>query len=101
MAVFMLTAWYPFNKVTEINTRAMKYTKFPDYIIKWRIFSTADGKDGIKTYNLIYVADDKVAEAEIFIVKLQQEFVDIEGYVYKIEPLMSIRDYQKLLALKL
>jgi len=101
MVVFMLTSWYPFNKNDEVASRAMKYTKFPDYIVKWRVFSTADGKEGIKNYNLIYVADDKVAEAEIYIVKLQQEFTSIDGYVYKIEPLMSIRDYQKLLALKL
>ena len=97
----MLTAWYPFNKVDEVNRRGMKYTKFPDYITRWRVFSTADGKDGVKAYSLIYVADDKVAEAEIYIVKLQQQFVDIEGYVYKVEPLLSIRDYQKLMALKL
>ena len=73
----------------------------PDYIIKWRSFSTADGKNGVKSYNLVYVADDNVAEAEIYIVKLQQEFVNIEGYAYKIEPLMSMRDYQKFMALKL
>ncbi len=101
MVVFMLTAWYPFNKINDVASRAMNYTKLPDYIVKWRAFSTADGKEGVKAYNLIYVADDKVAEAEIYIVKLQQEFVDIEGYVYKIEPLMSMRDYQKFMALKL
>ena len=97
----MLTAWYPFNKVNEVSTRAMKYAKFPDYITRWQVFSTADGKDGIKAYNLIFVADNKVAEAELYLVKLQQEFVNIEGYVYKVEPLLSMRDYQKLMALKL
>jgi hypothetical protein len=101
MVVFMLTTWYPFNKVNEVGTRAVKYAKFPDFITRWQVFSTADGKDGVKAYNLIFVADDKVAEAELYIVKLMQEFVNIEGYVYKIEPLMSMRDYQKLMALKL
>lgn len=97
----MVTTWTPFNKGEEVNKIAMKFTKFPEYIIKWRVFSAADGRRGIKTYNLIYIEDSKIAEAEIYIVKLQQEFTHIDGYVYKIEPLLSIRDYQKVMALKL
>ncbi|UCD00723.1 MAG: hypothetical protein JSV23_07470 [Promethearchaeota archaeon] len=79
----------------------MRYTKFPEYIIKWRVFSTADGKKGVKSYNLVYVEDANIAEAEIYMVKLQQEFTQIDGYVYKVESLLSMSDYQKVLALKL
>lgn len=97
----MITVQHPFNKIEEVTKIAMRYTKFPEYIIKWRVFSTADGKKGVKSYNLVYVEDANIAEAEIYMVKLQQEFTQIDGYVYKVESLLSMSDYQKVLALKL
>jgi hypothetical protein len=98
----MLTVWHPFNKAQEVTNIGSKYTTLPEFIIKWRIFSTADGKNGIKTYHLIYVPDDKVAELAAYISRLQQEFTDaIDGYVYKVETLLSMSDVQKIQAVKL
>ncbi len=102
MVVYMLTVWYPFNKIQEVNNIASKYTTFPDFITKWRVFGTAAGKKGIKSYNLLYVQDDKIAEAIAYIARLQQEFTDtIDEYVYKVEVLLSVRDMQKIQAVKL
>jgi len=98
----MLTVWYPFNKAQEVMNVASKYTTFPESIIKWRVFGTAAGNKGAKSYNLIYVQDDKIAEATAYIARLQQEFTDtIDGYVYKVEMLLSMSDIQKVQAVKL
>ena len=98
----MLTTWYPFNKAQEVINIASKYTTFPDFITKWRNFGTADGKEGLKGYNLIYIKDDKVAEAIAYISRLQQEFTDkIDGYSFKVETLLSMSDFQKVQAVKL
>ncbi|KKL84206.1 hypothetical protein LCGC14_1967050 [marine sediment metagenome] len=102
MVVYMLTVWYPFNKAQEVTNIVSKYTTFPDFITKWRVFGTAAGKKGVKSYNLIYVQDDKTAEATAYIVRLQQEFTDaVDGYTYKVEILLSMSDMQKAQAVKL
>ena len=102
MVVYMLTVRYPFNKAQEVMSIASKYTTFPDSIIKWRVFGSADGKKGIKSYNIIYVKDDKVGDATAYIARLQQEFTDtIDGYVYKVKPLLSMSDILKVQAVKL
>ncbi len=98
----MLTTWYPFNKGQEVINIASKYTTFPEFITKWRIFGTAAGKKGLKTYNLIYIQDDKIAEAIAYISRLQQEFTDkVDGYSFKVETLLSMSDFQKVQAVKL
>ncbi|KKL76349.1 hypothetical protein LCGC14_2045770 [marine sediment metagenome] len=98
----MLTVWYPFNKAQEVMNVASKYTTFPESITKWRVFGTAAGKKGVKSYNIIYIKDDKIADAIAYIARLQQEFTDtIDGYVYKVEPLLSMSDILKIQAVKL
>ncbi len=102
MVVYMLTVWYPFNKAQEVNNIASKYTTFPEFITKWRIFGTAAGNKGAKAYNLLYVQDDKITDAIAYIARLQQEFTDnVDGYVYKVELLLSMSDLQKVQAVKL
>jgi len=98
----MLTVWHPFNKNQEVINLASKYPTFPDFITKWRVFGTAAGKKGIKNYNLLYIKDDKVAEAIAYISRLQQEFTNkIDGYSFKVETLLSMSDFQKVQAVKL
>ncbi|MFX0081306.1 MAG: hypothetical protein ACFE94_06090 [Candidatus Hodarchaeota archaeon] len=102
MAIFMLTSWFPFNKAIEVGNLVTKYTKLPDYITKWRTFSTADGPEGMKVYNLIYVKDDKIVEAELYVARLMREFTDgINGYTYKVEVVLSGTDTRKSLDVKL
>lgn len=98
----MLTVWHPFNKLMDVANVAAKYPNIPDYITKWRILSTADGKKGVKNYNLLYVKDDKIVDAEIYLARLMQEFTDVvEGYNYKVEVVFSGSDLQKVQSVKL
>lgn len=102
MAIFMLTSWIPFNKAIEAGNLATKFAKLPDYITKWRSFSTADGNEGLKIYNLIYVKDDKIVDAELYIARLMQEFTNgIDRYTYKVEVVLSGSDTRKSLDVKL
>lgn len=101
MAIFMLTIWYPFDKDEEVTKKALQFTKLPPYIKKWQAFGAADGKKGLKSYNIIYAEPGKVDEAMLYIAKVQSSFTKIEGYCWKAEPLMSMRDYQKLQALQI
>jgi hypothetical protein len=102
VAIFMLTSWIPFKKSIETGNLAAKFTKLPDYITKWRTFSTADGNEGLKVYNLIYVKDEKIADAELYIARLMQEFTSkIDGYTYKVEVVLSGSDTRKSLEIKL
>ena len=96
--IYMLTAWYPFSKIREVMKVMNKMPKMPEYIKKWQIFGTADGKKGTKVYNLIMVKDGVTDDAAIFITKLQTQFTDeIDGYVWKIETVMGIKDSMKVL----
>jgi hypothetical protein len=96
----MLTAWYPYPKTKEVVKKTINTPQMPDYIKKWQIFGTPDGNNGMKVYNLIMVEKDKTDEALIFISKLQSEFADINGYVWKIEPCMGVQDALKVLEIE-
>ena len=93
----MLTAWYPFSKTKEVVEKTIGAPQLPDYIKKWQTFGTPDGNNGTKAYNLIMVEKAKADEALIFITKLQNEFTNIDGYVWKIEPCMGVQDALKVL----
>ena len=89
----MLTAWYPFYKAKEVGKKVLSLGKIPDFIKKWQVFGTADGGKGLKAYNLVMVEKGNVDEAAMFIVKMQQSFsADIEGYVWKIETCLGVKD---------
>lgn len=95
--IFMLTAWYPYPKTKEVMEKTISAPQLPDYIKKWQIFGTPDGNNGTKVYNLIMVEKNKADEALIYITKLQNEFTDIDGYVWKIEPCLGVQDGLKVL----
>ena len=91
--IFMLTAWYPNSKAREIGKKVLSLGKMPDFIKKWQVFATAAGDKGIKAYNLVMVEKGNGDEAAMFIVKMQQSFSeDIEGYVWKIETCLGVKD---------
>ncbi|MFW9789069.1 MAG: hypothetical protein ACFFE2_07890 [Candidatus Thorarchaeota archaeon] len=96
----MLTVWYPNPKTKEVTKRTIGAPQLPDYIKKWQVFGTPDGKNGTKVYNLIMVEKNKSDEALIYITKLLNEFTDIDGYVWKIEPCMGVQDALKALEIE-
>lgn len=95
--IYMVIAWYPSDQAKNIIEVTKKAPKLPDYIKKWQIYGTADGRKGYKIYNLIFVKDGVSDEAAIFIAKMQQYFVEnINGYQWKIEPVMGMKDSMKV-----
>ena len=100
--IFMVTNWYPFHKGDEVaNIQQNVPQQLPPYIKKWKLFGTADGRRGLKSYGLVYTDPAKVEEAGIYIAKIMSLFSEVEGYTWKVEPLMGMRDFQKVQALQI
>ena len=100
--IFMVTNWYPFHKDMEVTKILQKVPKqFPPYIKKWQMFGTADGRKGLKGVAIVYTDPEKVDEAGIYISKVMSLFNEVEGYTWKVEPLMGMKDIQKMLSLKI
>ena len=96
--IFMVRTWYPGDKAKDIIGLVQKAPKMPDFIKKWQMFGTADGSKGYKVYNLIYVEEKAADEAAIFIGKMMQHYVEnVEGYNWKIELVMGMKDSMKVL----
>ena len=96
--IYMLTAWYPFKSSKDVMKTIDTIPKMPDFITRWNNFVTADGKEGVKVYNLIMVKENVSDEAAIYISKVQAKFTDnVDGYVWKIEPCMGMKDSLKVL----
>ena len=94
----MVTTWFPSykrNEVEKIFFEAIK-AKQPSYIKKWQLFTTVDGINGTKGYNLIMVEKGKVDEAFFYILQALAPFNEIEGHEIKIEPLLGATDAAKL-----
>jgi hypothetical protein len=92
--------WFPFNKTEKGAQIASKMIKLPPYITKWIRLNAADGKKGAKVYNIIYIDDSKIVEAGFYISKVASMFNEIEGFCWKVEPVMSVRDSLKVAGIK-
>ena len=100
--IFMVTNWYPFHKGDEVFKIQQKVPQqLPPYIKKWQMFGTADGKRGLKAVSIVYTDPEKVDEAGIYIGKIMSLFSEVEGYTWKIEPMMGMKDIQKMNSMKL
>ncbi|NVM03151.1 MAG: hypothetical protein HWN67_12485 [Candidatus Helarchaeota archaeon] len=93
--IFLLTAHYPTNKAVEIGKKSLEAIKIkhPSYIKKWYMLSTLNG---VKGYHLIVVEKGKVDEASVYISKILAPFSEIEGFRWKIEPLLEMTDTGEL-----
>lgn len=100
MGIFMLTIWMPTNQVEEGMKIAATITKLPPYIKKWQQLAASDEK-GAKSYNILYVDDSKIDEAIKWVAKVMSLYWKLEGFTYKIEPVASQRDFQKIMAIKI
>ena len=92
--IFMGTGWIPFSKREEWQKIYNRVTPkaLPPGIKKWQSFGCSDGECGLKNYNLIFTEKEKVDEACIEISKLMMPYYEIEGFGWKLEPLMSMSD---------
>jgi len=100
--IFMVTNWFPSHKSEEVtNIQQSIPQQLPPSIKKWQLFTTADGKRGIKTYGLIFTDPEKVEEAGLYITRVMGLFGGVEGYTWKVETLMGMQDMAKMQALQL
>jgi hypothetical protein len=97
--IFMGTQWIPYNKTEEWSKIFLMVSAnpLPSCIKKWQTFSCNDGEKGIKGYNLIFTEKGKVDEAVTEITKVISPFWEIEGYGWRLEPLMGVSDSMKVL----
>jgi hypothetical protein len=97
--IFMGTQWIPYNQTEAWSKAFLKVTSnpLPSCIKKWQTFTCNDGDKGIKGYNLIYTQEGKGDEAMVEIAKLIIPFWEIEGYGWKLEPLIGMSDSFKVL----
>lgn len=104
MAIYMIITWVPFDKIKEVDEIMISRGETPftiPNIKKWTILSTPDGQKGMKTYNIIYIEENKAEETLIHLMKLLSHFNEIKGYSYKIESVLSGRDMRKLAELEI
>ena len=111
--IFLGTQWIPHNKTEQWSEIFAKVASnpLPSCIKKWQTFSSADGSDGIKGINIInadgsdgikginiiYTEKGKGDEALIEITRTIMPFWEIEGYRWKLEPIIGVSDSMKAL----
>ena len=100
--IFMGTQWIPHNKTEQWSMIFMEARKkpLPSCIKKWQTFSSADGENGIKGINIIYTERGQGDEALVEITKMIMPFWEIEGYRWKLEPIIGVSDSMKVLEKK-
>lgn len=97
----MITTWVPFNKLEDVDKLTPESPFNIPNIKKWITLSIPDGKNGMKTYNIVYIEEGKAEETLLHLVKMLYVFNEIEGYSYKIEATLSGRDMRKITELKI
>ena len=100
MTIYMITTWCPSEKIDDVTKIAAKVSKLPPSIKKWQQLVASD-VNGIKSYNIIYAKDDQIADAQAWIARVMMLYYEIEGFKYKWEFVMSLRDAQKVPAIKI
>ena len=96
--ILNIILWYPSSKAKEVLSEVSKLPKPPNFVKKWQFLQTAEGKAGIKHYNIIYIEKGKGDEAIVDISKMLWPILDKEYVEAKIEVLTSARDALKILS---
>ena len=89
--------WYPSSMSKDLINIAKKMPKMPDYVKKWQILQTGEGKKGLKQYNIIHIEKNHGDDAIVEISKMMKPFIDHEHVEAKIEVLVSARDAMKIM----
>ncbi len=101
IGIIFVTSWYPPHKTIDVAKMILKQPREIPNVTKWRVYNTADGKDGMKQYHLIYTERGKLEEAGMAVYKYFFPFVSqIEGYYIKIENLVGVSDSYKMVGMK-
>ena len=102
MPLTMVTTWVPFNKADEAAKKFLEVMeKYPQESFEksWLAGIKSD-EDGIKTVTLTEIEKGKLEEALILTAKREAEYIDIEGYGFKMETLMAFEDALPIVGLE-
>ncbi len=92
MVHILVTAKYPSHKGNELVELYLsgKAAKYPDFVKRIHGWVVMDY--GAKNYAVYEVPDDKLYEGIKAIAKRYSTYTTVEGYKYKIEPLLEITE---------
>ena len=97
MAFIIITGHFPPHRSTEVGQLFLKLPKLPDFVETKHVFVTSDLKTSF--YSLYEVSEDKYFEGIKAIVKRYTGYNEIEGYEYRIVPVLEAKDALALLGL--
>ncbi|MHA1984097.1 MAG: hypothetical protein ACW967_07060 [Candidatus Hodarchaeales archaeon] len=96
--IFMLTVWYPPEKVMEVTNLYNEQPREIPYIKKWEVFNASGGTKGYKQYHLVKSERGKGEEAMSEILKYISPLqTKIEGFRTHLEVVMGLQDSLKLM----
>lgn len=97
MAFILVTGEFPPHKASETGKTFLKLPKLPDFVKTLYVFLSAGGKTTF--YSLYEVPDEKYFEGIKAIIQRYTGYREIEGYEYKLVPLLEAKDALPMIGL--
>lgn len=97
MPFILMTGSFPQHKAADVGNTFLKLPKLPDFVRTIYVFLSAEGKSTF--YSLYEVPDDKYFEGIKAIITRYAGYREIEGYEYKLIPLLEARDALAMIGL--
>lgn len=97
MPFILMIGSFPQHEATEVGNTFLKLPKLPDFVRTIYVFLSAEGKTTF--YSLYEVPDDKYFEGIKAIIKRYTGYREIEGYEYKLIPLLESKDALAMIGL--
>jgi hypothetical protein len=95
------TVTYPPEKATEIVTRYINRvdTPVPPFLKRVNSLLAAGGEEGCKILTIYEVDDGNVADGVRELVRHYLQYRDVEGFRYRVEPMLTVEEAIPLLGL--
>ena len=90
MVYIIATGQFPPHKATDVGKLFLKLPKLPDYVKTEHVFVSPDLKTSF--YSVYELPEDKYFEGMKAIVKRYTGYNEVEGYEYRIVPVMEAKD---------
>ena len=98
MAYVVVMGSFPSHVGMEVGKTFLKLEKLPEYIITEHVFNAADGD--ITFFSIYRIEDDsKYFEGIKAIVKRFSGYMGVEGYKYKLYPVLEAKDALSIVGL--
>ena len=97
MAFIIITGHFPPHKGTEVGQLFLKLPKLPDFVETKHVFIASDLK--LSFYSVYEVPEDKYFEGIKAISKRYTGYREIEGYEWRLIPVLEIKDALALIGI--